>query len=92
MRDMSVLASRLLMNTVTLFWIFATISTRAALRSHYEDVSGGAALYAQRALKFAGESFVEERAWQLGQLSQLPDGLAELIETTLLAKARGLGL
>lgn len=60
--------------------------------AHMADHSMGGALYAQRALKFAGKPFLEEREWQLEQLHGLPDDLSELVKNTLAFKAKGLGL
>lgn len=60
--------------------------------AHMADHCMGAALYAQRALKFAGKSYEEEKRWQLERLNQIPDDLAELIRNTLPIKAKGLGV
>ena len=60
--------------------------------AHMADHSLGAALYAQKALKLAGQSYQEEGAWQVEQLHHLPEGLAELVSSTLREKAKGLGL
>ena len=52
----------------------------------------GAALYAQRALKFAEKSYEDEKTWQVERLNQLPDDLANLVRATLTIKAKALGL
>ena len=60
--------------------------------AHMADHCMGAALYAQKALKLAGMSYVEERNWQEEQLSSLPIELESLIKETMGIKAKGLGL
>jgi len=60
--------------------------------AHMADHCMGAALYAQKALKLAGQSDQEERTWQVEQLRHLPEGLGGLVRATLLVKAKGLGL
>lgn len=60
--------------------------------AHMADHSMGAALYAQRALKFAGKPYGDEKLWQVKQLDRLPEDLADLVRVTLSIKAKGLGL
>ena len=60
--------------------------------AHMADHCVGAALYAQRALKFAKKSYEDEKTWQVERLNQLPDDLANLVRATLTIKAKALGL
>ena len=60
--------------------------------AHMAEHSMGAALYAQRALKFAGRPYEDEQIWQVERLDRLPEDLADLVRVTLTAKAKGLGL
>ena len=55
--------------------------------AHMADHSLGAALYAQKALKLAGQSYQEEGAWQVEQ-HHLPEGLAELVELYTTSKSK----
>lgn len=60
--------------------------------AHMADHCVGAALYAQRVLKLATNSYEEERLWQINQLNHVPDDLADLVREMLFNKAKGLGL
>jgi hypothetical protein len=60
--------------------------------AHMADHSPGGALYALKAVRFAGRSIEEERTWQIRQLQQLPSEIAELVQTILAKKAKGLKL
>lgn len=62
----------------------------AVATAHMADHSTGAALYALKALKFAGRSIDEERDWQTRRLQQLPSEIVELVLTTMKQKAKAL--
>ncbi len=59
---------------------------QAVATAHMADHSMGAALYALRAVKFAGKSIDKEKEWQNKKLQQLPSEIIELIHTTLQKK------
>jgi hypothetical protein len=61
---------------------------QAVATAHMADHSIGAALYALKAVKQAGESTQAERAWQENQLHQLPAELIKLVQTTLAVKEK----
>ncbi len=60
--------------------------------AHMADHSIGGALYALKALRLAGKSTDEEVAWQLNKLQQLPPDIVELVQSTLLEKAKGFSI
>lgn len=62
----------------------------AVATAHSADHSMGAALYALKALKYAGKSIAEERDWQTKQLQQLPSDIVELVLRTMVKKAKSL--
>ena len=62
----------------------------AVATAHMADHSPGAALYALKAVKFAGKSIDEERYWQTIQLQQLPSEIMELVLIALTKKEKHL--
>jgi len=64
----------------------------AVATAHMADHSMGAALYALKALKYAGKSIVKEREWQNKQLQQLPSEIMGLVSTTMTEKGKSLDL
>jgi hypothetical protein len=54
--------------------------------AHMADHCMAAALFALKAVKQAGKSIEQERAWQTKQLHQLPSEMVELIVATMLNK------
>lgn len=60
--------------------------------AHMADHSMGAALYALKAVKQAGKSVDEERAWQYKQLERLPLEIKELVLATMKEKAKSFKL
>jgi immunity protein 5 of polymorphic toxin system len=65
---------------------------QAVATAHMADHSMEAALYALKALKLAGKSIHEERAWQIRQLQHLPADIAELVLTTMTGKGKSFKL
>jgi len=67
---------------------------QAVATAHMADHSLGAALYALKAVKFAGKSLEEEREWQITQLQSCftaePSEIVELVVTTMLKKEKSL--
>jgi hypothetical protein len=61
---------------------------QAVATAHMADHSLGAALYALKAIKYAGKSINEEREWQNKQLQLLPPEIVELVQTTMIEKER----
>ncbi len=59
----------------------------AVATAHMADHSMGAALYALKALKYAGKSIALERAWQNRKLGKLPPQIVSLIQTTMMTKS-----
>ena len=64
----------------------------AVATAHMADHSMGAALYALKAVKFAGKSICEEKAWQTAQLQLLPTDIAKLVLATMKVKEKGFDL
>jgi hypothetical protein len=62
----------------------------AVATAHMADHSPGGALYALKAVRFAGKSIEEELDWQTKQLQQLPSDIVELVLATMMKKAKGL--
>jgi hypothetical protein len=62
---------------------------QAVATAHMADHSMGAALYALKALRLAGKSIDQERAWQN---QQLPSELEELLRTTMAKKEKSFKL
>ena len=60
----------------------------AVATAHMADHSPGAALYALKAVRFAGKSIDEERDWQTIQLRKLPSEIAELVIAVMIKKAK----
>ncbi len=60
----------------------------AVATAHMADHSPGAALYALKAVKYAGKSIDEERDWQKIQLQQLPSEIVELVISVMMKKAK----
>lgn len=60
--------------------------------AHMADHSLGSHLYGLKALKLSGKSLDEERAWQIGQVNQLPPEIAELVLETIKQKQKGFKL
>jgi hypothetical protein len=58
----------------------------AVATAHMADHSLGAALYALKATKHAGQSTDREREWQIRQLQQLPSEIVELVLLTMMKK------
>lgn len=65
---------------------------QAVATAHMADHSLGGALYALKALKQAGRSTDDERAWQVQQLQELPPDIVELVLTTLAEKEKSFRL
>jgi hypothetical protein len=57
----------------------------AVATAHMADHSLGGALYALKAMKFAGKSVVEEREWQM---AQLPSEIKELVLSAMCEKEK----
>lgn len=70
----------------------ARAAGQAVATAHMADHSLGAALYALKALKLAGKSLVQERAWQMEQVNQLPPEIADLVLDTITQKEKGFKL
>jgi hypothetical protein len=62
----------------------------AVATAHMADHSLDAALYALKALKFAGGPICKEQLWQSRQLQQLPLEIVDLVVTTMNKKAKSL--
>jgi hypothetical protein len=62
----------------------------AVATAHMADHSPGAALYALKALKHAGRSIDAEKEWQMMQLQQLPQNIAEIVLDSMQEKGRAL--
>lgn len=59
----------------------------AVATAHMADHSPGAALYALKAVKLAGNPIDEERKWQLKQLQQLPSEIVDAVIISMTKKA-----
>lgn len=70
----------------------ARAAGQAVATAHMADHSVGAALYALKALKLAGKSLLQERAWQTEQINQLPSEIADLVLNTITQKEKGFKL
>jgi hypothetical protein len=62
----------------------------ATATAHMADHLLGAALYALKALYFAGISLDKEREWQNKQLQKLPPEIVELVPATMIKKEKSL--
>jgi hypothetical protein len=71
-----------------IFMALARSIGHAVATAHMADHSLGAALYALKAMKYAGKSIDEEREWQNRQLQHLPPEIVELVLATMLKKER----
>lgn len=60
----------------------------AVATAHMADHSIGAALYALKAVKAAGNSIEEERKWQKEELLHLPSRIVEPIQQTMKVKEK----
>jgi hypothetical protein len=58
----------------------------AVATAHMAYHSMGAALYALKAVKYAGKSINEERKWQKKHLQQLTLEIVEMVQTTMKKK------
>ncbi len=59
----------------------------AVATAHMADHSPGAALYALKAVKLAGNPLDEEREWQIRQLQHLPSEIVDVVIISLMKKA-----
>jgi hypothetical protein len=59
----------------------------AVATAHMADHSAGAALYALKAVKLAGNPIAEERDWQIRQLRHLPSEIVDVVIFSLMKKA-----
>ena len=62
----------------------------AVATAHMADHSVGAALYARRAVRIAGESVEEEAKWQLSRLLELAAPIAGVVLDTMAKKGRSI--